>query len=259
MSQVIRTDVLPSYRVSADLKSVAQILHELWQYRSVIWILTMRDIKVRYKQTYIGFAWYILQPLGYMLIFTLVFSFVFARGKDSLSYSLFALSGIILWMFFSRSISLGATSFQSFQNIQVGGALLAILMLIFQVAIAWKILWFPVFLVGTMLLSIGLAIFFGSMDVRYRDIRHTLTFVTQLWMFSTPIMYPIDIVPVRFRDIYALNPMVGLMEGFRWSVFADTAFPEPRHLVFSAVATAIALLAGIYSFRRSEGTLVDML
>ncbi len=239
-------------------------LTELWQYRELLYFFVWRDIKVRYKQTVLGALWAIIQPVATTLLFTVFFGRLGGMSKQvSGSYSLYIYVGLSLWTFYSNAVSLAASSllgsshliakiyfprllipvaaiFSGLVDFAVSFAFLLVLMLVYHVAPSVQILTLPVFVVGTMLVAAGAGILFSALIVSYRDFRYVITFVVQIWLFATPVLYALDIVPARWRLLYGLNPMVGMIIGFRAAVLGG---PMHGNLVAMSFVTAIVLLA----------------
>lgn len=271
-----------SYEVRPYSVVSREFFKELWFFRRLIWLFIWRDIVVRYKNTLIGAAWYILQPLAMMVVFTVFFGGIFGRYIGNLPYPLFAYSGLLLWQLFSRSLSLGATSLVQYGPMlskvyfpriiapasYVVGALfdffitallLAGMMIYYRIGIGPQILWLPLILLITQLCSMGCSCLLAAIDARFRDIRHAIPLLIQVWMFCTPVMYPASYVPEKWRLLYALNPVVGVTEAFRWCLFG-AANPLPvQSLAIAAGVSALLFLVGTLVFQKVQGTLVDTL
>lgn len=269
-------DVRPKSGISREF------LHEIWFFRRLTWLFIWREIVIRYKNTLIGAAWYILQPLAMMVVFTLVFGRVFGQQIGDLPYPLFAFSGLLLWQLFSRALSLAAQSLVLF-GAMIGkiyfpriiapasfviGALfdffVAALALVAMMAwygrgVGPAVLGVLVVLVLSSLCSLGWGCLLAAIDARYRDVRHALPLLMQVWMFCSPVMYPASYVGPQWRLLYAVNPMVGLIEWFRWLVFQ--AGPMPAwDLTAVTLASSVGIFAlGVLVFQKVQGTLVDTL
>jgi lipopolysaccharide transport system permease protein len=255
-------------------------LADLWAYRELLYFLTWRDIKVRYKQTLMGIAWVVIQPLMTMIIFTLVFTRFVKVDEGDIPYPLFAYAGLLLWTFFSVSVTSGTHSLISntslvtkvyfprafipaaavaagLLDLSVAAVPLLGLALYYRVHVTWGLLLLPVFvLLGAMLaLSVGMAA--SAMTVRYRDLRHALPFLLQLWMFASPVLYPVRLVGERWRWVLAANPMTGVLEGFR-AALTGTPFDWPLVAVPLAAAPVLVGIA-FYVFRRLEDTFADVI
>ena len=270
----------PRILIESDESGVQLNLSDLWAYRELLYFLTWRDIKVRYKQTAMGAAWVIIQPLFTMLLFTLFFNKFAGLNSGDIPYPLFAYSGLLLWTFFSNAIINSTNSLVNNTNLitkvyfprmfipaaAVGAGLvdLAIASLIliglalyYGVALARGILLLPVFVALTMLLALGVGMLISALTVKYRDLRHALPFLIQFWMFASPVIYPPSIVPEKWRWILAVNPLTGILEGFR-SALVGRSFNWPT-IAVSAVLTVTLLVCSVYVFRRTEETFADLI
>src|SRR5262249_14499228 len=247
-------------------------LAELWQKREVLYFLVWRDVKVRYKQTVLGTTWVIIQPLFTMLIFSLFFGRLAKVPLDGLPYPLFSYSALVPWTFFATGLSQASNSLVSSSNLitkvyfprlvvpiaavlaglldlGIAGLTLLAMMLYYHHGSTVHVVWVPALLLLALVTCLGVSFWFSALNVQYRDIRHVLPFVVQLWMFATPIAYPSSLVPAKFQAIYAINPMVGVIEGFRWALLGTNTAPGLT-LIVSSVAAALVLLSGAYFFRR---------
>ena len=273
-SDVPRHSLIRSEEAGVELN-----LPELWHYRELLYFLTLRDIKVRYKQTLMGLAWVIIQPLATMLIFTLVFNRFVRLDAGALPYPLFALSGLLLWLFFSTAVSNSTNSLISNANLitkvyfprmfipaaAVGAGLVdlavAFLLLIalvfyYGVALTPSLLLLPLFIFLMTLLALGVSLFSAAVTVKYRDLRHALPFIIQLWMFASPVIYPAAVVPPRWRWLLTVNPVAGIIEGFRAALTGQPF--NWFQLSIASVITVVLLLFSVYVFRRFEDTFADV-
>lgn len=269
----------PLVSIRPSGKWIAPDLASLWPYRELLYFLMWRDVKVRYKQTLLGAAWAIIQPLLAMAIFTLFFGRLAGVPSDNLPYPIFAYAGLLPWMFFSNAVTNSGNSLVGSANLitkvyfprmiipaaAVGAGLidfaialliLIVLMIYYGISITWSLLMFPVLVGLTVLLATGVGMWMSALNVKYRDVRHALPFLIQLWMFATPIVYPASLVPAKWRLVYALNPLTGIIEGFRSSVFGKT-FDWPL-LATSSAITVVVLVFSLYSFRRMEKSFADL-
>jgi lipopolysaccharide transport system permease protein len=239
-------------------------LTELWRYRELLYFFVWRDIKVRYKQTVLGALWAIIQPVATTLLFTVVFGRLGGLSKQvNGSYSLFVYIGLALWTFYANAVSLAANSLVGSSHLiskvyfprllipiaailsglvdfAISFAFLLVLMVAYHVAPSPQILLLPVFLLGTIAVAMAAGTLFSALIVSYRDFRYVITFVVQLWLFATPVLYAIDIIPARWRLLYAINPMVGMIVGFRNAVLGG---PIPADLTAIAFVAAVVMLA----------------
>lgn len=259
---------------------VALNLRDLWQYRDLLYILTMRDIKVRYKQTLLGAAWAIIQPLFTMLIFTLFFGKLAGMPSDGIPYPIFAYAGLLPWTFFSNAVTNSGNSLVGNSNLitkiyfprmiipmasvasglldfVIAFGLLVVLMFYYGVGLSINLLILPVLLVLTSLLAIGVGMWMYALNVKYRDVRYALPFLVQLGMFASPIIYPLSLVPEKWRWLMALNPLAGQIEAYR-SAFFGKPF-DWLSLGVSAVLTFAVLIYSAYNFRRMEKSFADII
>ena len=256
-------------------------LPELWQYRELLYFLIWRDMKVRYKQTVIGVAWAVLQPLAMVLVFTLFFGKLAKLPSEGIPYPLFAYAGLLPWQTFSRTISESAncliadqrlitrvyfprllvplsTTMAALVDFAIAALLLGVLMLGYGMAPAPSVMWLPLF-VGLMLATaLGVGFWLSALNLEYRDVRYVLPFVSQLWLFLTPVVYPSSMVPSRWRLLYGLNPMVGVVEGFRWAVFG-TGQGSGLMIAVSVASACALLLSGVIFFQTRERVFADIL
>jgi lipopolysaccharide transport system permease protein len=269
----------PVVSIRSSRKWVALNLQDIWAYRELLYFLTWRDVKVRYKQTALGAAWAIIQPLFTMLIFTLFFGRLAGIPSDGIPYPIFAYAGLLPWMFFSNAVTASGNSLVGsshlitkvyFPRMIIPGAavasglidfaiafvILAVLMVYYQVTVTVAVLMLPVLVLLTMLLAIGVGMWMSALNVKYRDIRHALPFLIQLWMFATPIIYPSSLLPAKWRWALALNPLTGIIEGYRAALFGLTF--DWAALAISAVITIAVLVCAAFMFRRMEKSFADI-
>ena len=252
---------------------------ELWEYRELIYFLVWGNVKIRYKQTILGAAWAIIQPLFTMLIFTLFFGRLAGVPSDNVPYPIFAFTGLLAWTFFSNAITNSGNSLVGsahlitkvyFPRMIIPGAavaaglvdfaiafvILVLLMIYYGVGITLNILMFPVMVLLTTLLALGTGMWLSALNVKYRDVRFALPFMVQLWMYLSPVIYPTSFLPAKLRSLLLLNPMTGIIEGFRSALFG-----RPFNWIALAVSTVITLILLIYSsysFRRMEKSFADI-
>ena len=255
-------------------------LRDLWSYRELHYFLIWRDVKVRYKQTMLGVAWAIIQPLLTMLIFTLFFGKLAGLPSDNVPYPIFAYAGLLPWMFVSSAVTSSANSLIGSSNLiakvyfprmiipmsavgaalvdfAIGFVLLAALMAYYGIAVTWSLLLLPGLVVLTVVNALGVGMLLSALNVKYRDVRHALPFVVQLWMFITPIIYPANIVPGRWRWLLTVNPLAGVIEGYRAALFG-LRFDWTGLGISSGVALSL-LVFSAYTFRRMEKTFADII
>ena len=254
-------------------------LRELWAYRELIFFLTWRDVKVRYKQTVIGVAWAVLQPLAMMVVFTLLFSKLAKMPSAGVPYPLFALAALVPWQLFSRSLSESANSLVTNQQLlarvyfprisiplattlaatvdfAIAAGLFGIFMVAYRVAPTPTMIWFPVFVLLLLITALGVGFWLSALNIEYRDVMYVVPFLNQFWFFLTPVVYPGGWVPAQWRLLYGLNPMTGVVEGFRWALLGIGE--GPSYMLAVSVFVAFCLfISGIIWFRQRERTLVD--
>lgn len=257
-------------------------LRELWEFRDVLYFLVWRDIKVRYRQTLIGATWAIVQPFMTMVVFTVFFGRLAKMPSDGLPYPLFAFAALVPWTFFANGLSQGANSLVASGHLitkvyfprllvptaRVLGGLLDLLLafLVLLGMMAWygtlprpaAVLWVPALVLLTLVTAVGISLWLSALNVRYRDIQHVVPFLVQIWLFATPIAYPSSLLAEHWRPLYALNPMVGVVEGFRWALLGSGAAPGPM-LISSTLAALVMLVTGMFFFRRIERTFADVI
>ena len=268
------TEIKPSGRwITLDLK-------ELWAHRELLYFLTWRDVKIRYKQTAIGVAWAVLQPVLTTAIFTILFSRFASFDTKEVPYPLFALSGLIIWLFVHTSITMASGSFISNANLVTkiyfprlivpisavlaglfdlifSFAILAILMIYYGAAPSARIALMPVFLILAIVQTLALGILFSALNVRFRDVKFALPFILQVWMIASPIFYPIGILSEKWRLFFAINPLTGILEGFRSSLFGT---PFDWELIgVSVVSTICISLFSLFIFKRMEDDFADLI
>lgn len=255
-------------------------LREIWAYRELLYFLVWRDIKVRYKQTVLGASWVILQPFLTMVVFTLFFGKLAGVPSDGLPYPIFAFSGLVPWTLFAYSLTESSGSLVSNQNLitkvyfprliiplasvlaglvdfAISFSVLLLLMLYYGIVPNIFVLTVPVFVLLAVLAALSVGIWLSALNVEFRDVRYTIPFLTQLWMFVSPLAYASSLIPERWRLVYGLNPMAGVIEGFRWALLGRT--PAPSFLLAASVPVVLLLLVGgVYYFRRMERSFADV-
>jgi len=254
--------------------------HELWQFRELIYFFVWRDIKVRYKQTAIGAAWAILQPALAMIVFALFFGKLAHMPTEGLPILVFYYSGLLPWMYFSNSLTNATSTIVQNQNIitkvyfprlalpisavlsglvdfAIGCLLLVPLMAYYRVRPGMPLLLLPVFLLLTVLMAIGAGLWLSAMNAIYRDVRYVVPFLVQFWLFASPVAYASSIVPAKWRWLYGLNPMAGIIEGFRWSLTGRGDPPGPM-IIVSVAVVLVVLASGLFYFQKMESTVADV-
>lgn len=257
--------------------------HDLWRYRELFYFLTWRDVKVRYKQTSLGAAWAVLQPLGNMILFTLLFGRLAKLPSDGIPYPLFAYAGLLPWTFFANAVGSSGNSLvgsshlitkvyfprmiipasailAGLVDLGISFVVMAALMVWYGVPVSGSILMMPILVLLTAILALGVGMWLSALHVRYRDIRYLIPFLIQFWMFATPVIYPASLMPERYRMIYFLNPMSGLIEAYRVALLGGVNGAK-FNLVTLGMAGGLAILMLIYAtyhFRRMEKTFADI-
>jgi lipopolysaccharide transport system permease protein len=254
-------------------------LRDLWSYRELLYFLIWRDVKVRYKQTALGVAWAIIQPLFTMLIFTLFFGRLAGVPSDNIPYPVFAYAGLLPWTFFANAIANSGNSLVGSANLitkvyfprmiipaaAIGAGMVDLgisfivlipLMIYYGVIITWNVLMLPVFVLLTALLALGVGMWLSALNVKYRDVRFALPFLIQLWMFVSPVIYPTSFLPQRWRLLFALNPMTGIIEGYRSSLFGHSF--NWKALTAATLITLAVLVYSSLTFRRMEKSFADI-
>lgn len=270
----------PRILIKSEESGVQLNLGDSWAYRELLYFLTLRDIKVRYKQTALGALWVIVQPLFMMLIVTLVFNRFARLDAGEVPYPLFAYAGLLLWVFFSNAIINGTNSLTLNTNLitkvyfprifvpaaavaaglvdlGVASLVLAALAFYYGVALTASAVLLPVFVLLATLLALGAGVLVSALTVKYRDLRHALPFAIQFWMFASPVIYPSSIVPERWRWILVANPFAGIVEGFRAALTGGVF--DWRAIAVSALITLALLAVAVYVFRRTEDTFADVI
>lgn len=269
----------PAVRIEPSHGWVSLRLRELWAYRELLYFLVWRDIKVRYKQTVLGAAWAIIQPVFTMVVFSVFFGRLAKVPSDGVPYPIFSLTALVPWTFFANSLAQSTDSLVSGQNLikkvyfpRLALPIAAVLSglvdfgLAFTILVA-MILWYgqvptlhaatiPAFLLLALVTSLGVSLWLSALNVRFRDVRHAVPFLVQFWMFASPIAYPSSLLSEPWRTVYGLNPMAGVVEGFRWALLGANTRPGPMIIVSSLVAVAV-LISGAFYFRRLERTFAD--
>jgi homopolymeric O-antigen transport system permease protein len=256
-------------------------LGSVWKYRELLYFLVWRNVKVRYKQTAIGGAWVILQPLLTMAILTVIFGYLIKIPSDGLPYALFAYAAILPWTYFAQALSRGGGGLVNHAGlitkvyfprlliplaailtplVDFGFTFLILIGLMgwYGIAPTWSALAVPLFLLLAVTTALAVSLFLSTLNVKYRDVGNLIPFVTQFWMYASPVIYPSSMIPDRWRLVYSLNPMVGVIDGFRWALLGKEA-PDAIALSVSIAAVVIMLVGGVVYFRRTERTFADVI
>ncbi len=255
-------------------------LNELWVYRELLYFLTWRDIKVRYKQTALGAAWAIIQPLFTMLVFSVFFGRLAKIPSDGIPYPIFSFAALVPWTFFANGLSQASNSLvgnsnlltkvyfprlvipistviSGFIDFALSFAVLLLMMVYYGKLPTLNIIWLPFFLLLALITALGVGLWMSALNVEYRDVRYVVPFITQFWMLATPIAYPSTMLSEPWRTVYGLNPMVGVVEGFRWALLGSGTGPGAMTAV-STVVSILALITGAFYFKRMERNFADI-
>ncbi|MCC7450195.1 MAG: ABC transporter permease [Anaerolineae bacterium] len=256
-------------------------LRELWQYRELLYFLVWRDTKVRYKQTVIGAAWAIIQPFMTMVVFSLFFGGLAKIPSDGIPYPIFSYAALVPWTFFANGLTNSSNSLVGSSNLikkiyfprlvvplssvlsgivdfVLSFAVLIIMMLLFNIVPTVNVIWLPAFILLALVSALGVGLWLSAMNVQFRDVRYVVPFLVQFWLFATPIAYPSSLITnPLLRLAYGLNPMTGVVEGFRWALLGVQTAPDPLMLV-SALAAVLILVSGAFYFRRMEKHFADV-
>lgn len=258
---------------------------DLWEYRELLVFLIWRDLKVRYKQTFLGVTWILLQPLVSMVVFSFLFGGLLKVPSGDVPYPIFAYAALLPWNYFASSLTKSSTSLVTSTNLitkvyfprliiplasvlsglvdfAISFVVLAVLMVIFQVKFTLALLLLPVLLLLAILTALGFSLWLSALNVRYRDINYLVPYLVQVWMYVTPVIYATSLIPDRFRILLGLNPMTAVVEGFRWALLgtqlANTQ-PQSPVLIISVAITFIVLVSGVFFFRYTERTFADII
>lgn len=255
-------------------------LKELWHYRELLWFYAIRDIKVRYKQTFLGAAWAVLQPVLTMVVFSIFFGNLAGVPSDNVPYPIFTFCALLPWQLFAYALTQSSNSLVDNASVltkvyfprlvlpmaaviaglvdfAIAFVVLIGMMVYYGIYPGIAVLWLPVFVALAVAAALAVGLWLSALNVRYRDVKYTIPFLSQLWLFITPVAYPTSIVPAQWQALYGINPMAGVVEGFRWSLLDSANSPGPT-LFVSALATVALLLGGLYFFRRMEKSFADV-
>jgi lipopolysaccharide transport system permease protein len=255
-------------------------LRDLWIYRELVYFMVWRDVKVRYKQTLLGMAWAVIQPVMTMLVFTFVFDRVAKLTTGGIPYEVFSFTALLPWGLFVTALNQGSRSLVAHNNMvtkiyfprlilpmssvfaglvdfAIAFVILIVLIFYFQVTPAWQLLWtLPLFLLLALITALGVALWLSAINVKYRDVNHALPFLTQFWLFATPVAYPFSTIPEKWQIVLSLNPMTGVVNGFRWALLGSGNGPDIT-LWVSATISILILISGLFYFRSMEKTFAD--
>lgn len=271
---------LPLTVIEPEKGWVSLRLDELWEYRELLLFLAWRDISVRYKQTVLGAAWAIIQPFSTMIVFSLFFGRLAQIPSDGVPYPVFSYAALLPWQYFATAMTISSNSLVGSSNLlskvyfprlviplasvlppaidfAIAFLVLVGMMFYYGITLIWNLLWLPAFLLLALVTALGVGLWLSAMNVQYRDIRYALPFLVQFWMFISPVVYPSSMVPEPWRALYRINPMAGVIEGFRWALLGTDSSLGLETAV-SALVALILLISGIFYFRRMERTFADV-
>lgn len=274
------TSALPTTLIRPSNGAVSLKLGDVWSYRELLGFLVWRDVKVRYKQAALGIAWAVIQPLMAMVVFSIFFGRLARMPSDGLPYPVFAYAGLLPWQLFAHAMTESSNSLVGSQHLitkvyfprlvipmaavlaglvdfAIALVILFVMMAGFRVAPGPGLIALPAFLLLAVASALAVGLWLSALNVRYRDIRHIVPFLTQLGLFVTPVVYPSTLVPEPWRWVYGLNPMAGVVEGFRWALLGSGDGPSPM-LAVSVGVVAVLLISGLWYFRRAERTFADL-
>jgi lipopolysaccharide transport system permease protein len=267
-------------RIAPSKGWVSLKLRELWSYRELLYFLIWRDVKVRYKQTALGIAWAVVQPLFTMVVFSVFFGKLGKIPSDGIPYPIFAFAALVPWTFFANGLNLSSASLVDSANLlrkvyfprlaipiatvlsgvvdfTIAFSILLLLAAGYGIAPTANVVWLPLLLLLALATSLGVGLWISALNVQYRDFRYIIPFLTQVWLFATPVAYPSTLLPEPWATIYGINPMAGVISGFRWALLGTQTAPGAMVLV-SAAAALVILVSGAYYFRRMESTFADV-
>ena len=255
-------------------------LDEMWAYRELLYFLVWRDVKVRYKQTALGAAWAVIQPLLTMLVFSLFFGRLAKVPSDGIPYPIFSFAALVPWTFFATGLNMSSNSLVGSTNlvqkvyfprliipvatVLAGLVDFAIAMLVlfgmmawYHMVPTWNTIWLPAFVLLALVSALGVGLWLSALNVRFRDVRFLVPFLAQLWMYATPVAYPSSLLHAPWRTVFGINPMAGVVEGFRWALLGVDTKPGPM-IIASSLAAVVILVSGAFYFRRTERTFADV-
>jgi lipopolysaccharide transport system permease protein len=267
-------------RIEPSRGWVALRLREVWQYRELLYFLIWRDVKVRYKQTVIGAAWAIIQPFFTMVVFSVVFGRLAQVPSDGIPYPIFSYAALVPWTFFSQGISGSSNSLVGSGNLikkvyfprliipiadvsagivdfALAFVMLLGMMLFYGIVPTLNAIWLPLLLLLAFVTALGVGLWLSALNVQFRDVRYVVPFLVQVWLYATPVAYPASLLPQPWRTVYGLNPMAGVIEGFRWALLGTDTAPGPMIAISAAIAVLL-LVSGLFFFRRMEKTFADV-
>jgi lipopolysaccharide transport system permease protein len=275
-----RTTETPEIVIEPSKGWISLNLNEIWRYRELLFFLAWRDVKVRYKQTILGIVWAIIQPLITMVIFSVIFGQLAKLPSEGIPYPVFSYCGLLPWQLFAVTLQKGSTSLVGnahlitkvyfprliipLSAIAVGLVDFAIsfivlfgLMVFFGIGLSWPILWLPLFVLFTSLTALAVGLWVSALNVQYRDVQYIIPFVVQAWMFISPVAYSAELIPKGpWRILYGVNPLTGVIQGFRWALLGG--HPPDELMAISVIVVGVSLVSGLFYFRRMEKRFADV-
>jgi lipopolysaccharide transport system permease protein len=269
----------PTLKIRPPRKWVPVDFHELWEYRELLYSFVERDVRIRYKQTALGFLWAIIQPFFLMVVFSLFFGRLAGVPSEGIPYPLFSFAALIPWALFSEGLTRSSASMVNNAGIMtkvyfprlimpiagilspivdflIAFVILLLMMVYYGYVPTIAVVFLPLFILLTLLTSLAIGLWISSLNVKYRDFQYTVPFLLQILLFASPIIYPSSLIPEQFQLIYSLNPMVGVIEGFRWSLLGTS--PPGAMILVSAVVVVLLLVLGLFYFKRMEQYFADV-
>jgi len=279
--RIISTTETSHIHIEPSIGWVSLKLNELWRYRELIYFIVWRDVKIRYKQTALGAAWAIIQPFFTMVVFSLFFGKLANMPSDGIPYPIWSYVGILPWNYFSSSLGQSSNSVVASSHLitkvyfprllipfasvvaplvdfGIAFTVLIGMMLFYNIYPTVGVLLLPLFLLLAMVTALGVGLWLSAFNVHYRDVRYVVPFLIQVWMFATPVVYPSSLLEEPWRTLYGLNPMVGVVEGFRWVLLGTNTDPPSLMIILSALMATFLLISGAFYFRRMERTFADV-
>lgn len=279
MTEIVKHEPTTIY-IKPSKGLAALNLRDLWVYRELVYFMVWRDVKVKYKQTLLGMAWAVIQPVMTMLVFTFLFGKVAKLPTDGIPYPVFSFTALLPWGLFTTALNQGSRSLVAHNNMvtkiyfprlilplasvlsgvvdfAIAFVILIGLMIYYQVTPAWHLLWtLPLLLIMTVVTALGVALWLSAINVKYRDVNQALPFLTQFWLFATPVAYSASVISAKWQLVYSLNPMAGVVNGFRWALLGSGNGPDLSFWV-SALISVVILISGLFYFRSMEKTFAD--
>jgi lipopolysaccharide transport system permease protein len=279
MSELVKSQPTTVY-IKPSTGLAALNLHDLWTYRELVFFMIWRDIKVRYKQTMLGMLWAVIQPVMTMVVFNFLFGTVAKVPTDGIPYPIFAYTALLPWGLFVAALNQASRSLTSNHNMitkiyfprlvlpvasvlaglvdfAIAFVILIVLMIYYKVTPAWNVLWaLPLFLLLAIITALGVALWLSAINVQYRDVNYALPFITQFWLFITPVAYSAKVISEEWQLVYSLNPMAGVVNGFRWALLGSGNGPDAA-LWVSVGISVLVLVSGLFYFRNMERTFAD--